>query len=65
MENRKFKCYDCGHQWDLPHGNGQMGINLKCPKCNSSNVHRVNGGGYGGRRGLCRSNQSMLREDKN
>ncbi|NYT03840.1 MAG: hydrogenase maturation nickel metallochaperone HypA [Candidatus Methanofastidiosa archaeon] len=54
MENRKFKCYNCNYEWDLPHGNGQMGINLSCPKCNSSNVHRLNSGRHGGRRGVIR-----------
>ncbi len=54
MENRKFKCYNCNYEWDLPHGKGQMGINLSCPKCNSSNVHRLNSGRHGGRRGVIR-----------
>ena len=55
MENRKFKCYECNYEWELPQGNGQMGINLKCPKCNGTNVHRIDSGRHGARMGFCRS----------
>jgi predicted DNA-binding protein (UPF0251 family) len=36
--NRKFKCSDCGQEWDIPHGTGRPDV---CPKCNSRNIHRV------------------------
>ncbi len=57
---RKFKCYDCGHEWQVPHGTGRPNV---CPKCGSKNIHRSEddrghargnrqGGGSGqGRRG--------------
>jgi predicted DNA-binding protein (UPF0251 family) len=35
---RKFKCYDCGHEWEEPHGTGRPD---KCPKCGSTNIHRT------------------------
>lgn len=37
---RTFKCYDCGHTWQLPHGEGGRGIDLTCPECGSHNIHR-------------------------
>ncbi|MFO8035142.1 MAG: hypothetical protein R6U57_00730 [Anaerolineales bacterium] len=47
---REFKCYDCGHTWELPFGQGGRGVDQVCPECGSSNVHRV-GGEYGRGRG--------------
>jgi len=38
---REFKCYDCQHTWQLPHGQGGRGVEQTCPKCASSNVHRA------------------------
>jgi hypothetical protein len=47
---RTFKCYDCSHTWQLPHGQGGMGSSLSCPECQSRNVHREPGDrGWGGR----------------
>lgn len=34
---RKFKCYDCGSEWELPYGTGKP---EECPKCKSKNIHR-------------------------
>ena len=36
---RKFKCYDCGFEFELPHGTGRPEI---CPKCKGINIHRSN-----------------------
>ena len=36
--NRKFRCLDCGHEWEEPHGRGRPG---SCPKCESKNIHRA------------------------
>ena len=36
--NRKFKCLDCGHEWEEPHGRGRPDA---CPKCGSKNIHRA------------------------
>lgn len=44
---RKFKCEDCKHIWELPFGTGKKGIEMKCPKCKSSNIHRIDYGGHG------------------
>jgi DNA-directed RNA polymerase subunit RPC12/RpoP len=38
---RTFKCFDCGHTWQLPFGQGGMGSGLSCPECKSRNVHRA------------------------
>ena len=38
MTQRKFTCYDCGHQWELPYGTGRPQV---CPKCGSQNLHRA------------------------
>jgi predicted Zn-ribbon and HTH transcriptional regulator len=35
---RKFRCYDCQHTWELPHGTGRPG---SCPACKSGNIHRA------------------------
>lgn len=37
---REFQCYDCGHTWEIPFGEGGQGVDLTCPKCGSKNVHR-------------------------
>jgi predicted DNA-binding protein (UPF0251 family) len=34
--NRKFKCLDCSHEWEEPHGTGRPSV---CPKCGSKNIH--------------------------
>jgi len=55
---RKFRCSDCNHAWEIPHGTGRP---ADCPKCRSSHIHRaaedrgwVRGGGPSRRgRGLC------------
>ena len=38
MVQRKFKCYDCGHEWELPYGTGRPET---CPHCHSPNLHRA------------------------
>jgi len=39
MEKRTFKCFECNHIWE-----GEFGIARpsECPKCNSTNIHRIN-----------------------
>jgi uncharacterized protein len=47
---RKFKCHDCQHAWEVPHGTGRP---AGCPSCQSMNIHRDDAGrGFaaGGRR---------------
>jgi predicted DNA-binding protein (UPF0251 family) len=36
--NRTFKCLDCGHEWEEPHGTESPDA---CPKCGNKNVHRA------------------------
>jgi predicted DNA-binding protein (UPF0251 family) len=35
---REFRCYDCQHTWELPHGTGRPG---NCPSCKGGNIHRA------------------------
>ena len=49
MTTRKFRCYDCGNEWEVPHGTGGMGRQMKCPQCGSNNIHRVDSGPRSGR----------------
>jgi predicted DNA-binding protein (UPF0251 family) len=61
MMQRQFLCYDCNNQWDEAFGTGRP---AKCPKCESTNIHRApqdrgwarggSGGGFGRGRGRCR-----------
>ena len=48
---RKFKCESCKYEWEEPFGTGKRGIEMKCPKCNSRAIHRIDYKGHGfGRR---------------
>jgi len=52
---RKFRCYECQHSWELPHGTGQPG---ECPSCKSGNIRRSEedrgyAGGPGRGQGRC------------
>jgi len=44
---RQLKCEKCGHTWEVPFGTGKRGIEMKCPKCSSKIVHRVDQSGHG------------------
>ena len=37
VTQRKFLCYDCKNEWDVPFGTGRP---AECPKCQSKNIHR-------------------------
>ena len=50
-ETRHFKCYACNHEWSVPYGTGQSGLQMKCPKCASTNIHRAETGEPGRGRG--------------
>ncbi len=50
-EQRKFKCADCGHEWQVAYGTGKPGREMVCPKCGSRNIHRADSRGRG--RGQC------------
>lgn len=43
---RKFKCDECGHEFDVPFGEKGQGRDLKCPECGGK-PHRVDTGGKG------------------
>jgi len=54
---RRFKCYACNHEWEVPYGTGRP---QECPQCKSTDIHRAEedrgyarrgGPGYG--RGRC------------
>jgi DNA-directed RNA polymerase subunit RPC12/RpoP len=59
IPTRKFKCLDCGHEFEEPFGKPRWLI--KCPNCGSQNIVRVDiergrgaGRGAGWRGGWCR-----------
>ncbi len=37
---RHFKCNHCDNSWEVPFGTGQRGIDLFCPRCESSSICR-------------------------
>lgn len=41
---RKFKCAACGHEFEVPHGTGGTGRDMKCPECGGL-LHRADAGG--------------------
>ena len=60
VAQRKFTCFDCKHQFQVPYDTGKPGAQMTCPKCGSANVHRAAGdrgyarsgsGGFGTGRG--------------
>lgn len=53
MDTRIFVCSACGHEWQVPFGTGRPRV---CPRCDSPNLHRSEGGrGFGGGgHGRCR-----------
>jgi len=69
LPKRKFQCLDCGNEFEEPFGKPRW--MLKCPKCQSENIVRVNvptnrewEGGRGrrkGRRGWDRGRQNCRR----
>ena len=48
---RKFKCTACEHEFEVPHGTGQRGDQMTCPKCKAQ-VIRLDGGCGGKGRGF-------------
>ena len=40
MEPRHFVCGECAHAWDVPHGEGGRGCEMKCPQCGAQSVSR-------------------------
>lgn len=39
-DKRIFVCQDCQHEWSIPFGTGQRGIEMICPQCRSNNLVR-------------------------
>jgi len=38
---RRFKCFDCGNDWQLPCGVGPRGSEISCPECEGREVFRL------------------------
>ncbi len=53
IPKRKFQCLECGHKFEEPFGKPRW--MLKCPKCGSENIVRVDAPAGGWGRGYCRS----------
>lgn len=47
LAKRRFRCGACAHEFDVPFGTGQRGIEVKCPDCNTQAVHRIDERGHG------------------
>ena len=47
QKKRKFKCEKCKHVWEKEFGTGKMGVEMKCPECDSELVHRIDQKGHG------------------
>lgn len=37
LAQRKFRCSNCKHTWEIPYGTGRP---VNCPSCKSRNIHR-------------------------
>ncbi|NLK07939.1 MAG: DUF134 domain-containing protein [Firmicutes bacterium] len=46
---RKFRCLGCNHEFDLPFGSGQRGLDARCPECDTTGAQRVGERGRGKR----------------
>lgn len=58
VNERKFMCGDCQHQWQVPYGTGRPDA---CPQCQSRNVHRAPEERGHGRQRRCRQGQGRGR----
>jgi predicted DNA-binding protein (UPF0251 family) len=38
MVKRKFRCSECGYDWEVAYGKGRPDV---CPQCRSTNIHRA------------------------
>ena len=38
---RYFKCFDCGHLWEIIFWEESEGTRMACPECKSLNVHQI------------------------
>lgn len=52
---RRFKCYTCSHEFEVPFGNGQRGMDMPCPSCGKGPVGRLSNGMQNGRMETCGS----------
>ena len=56
MQERKFQCQNCNHQWSIPFGTGRPG---NCPQCQGNSIFRADRGQ--GRAGCGRSGKNQRR----
>lgn len=38
---RRFNCGKCGHEWEVPCGQGPCSSEMTCPQCGSQDVFRI------------------------
>ncbi|MBW2980647.1 DUF134 domain-containing protein [Candidatus Woesearchaeota archaeon] len=50
MSERKFKCYKCENEFEVPYGTPRPD---KCGKCGSTDIHRADNQGRGLGKGAC------------
>lgn len=59
---RRFKCTACSHEFEVPFGNGQKGIDMTCPKCGQGLAQRISDSVRDGRIEMCgRANRRCKR----
>lgn len=47
VAKREFRCRACGHEFEVPFGTGQRGVEITCPRCGAGEVHRTDQNGHG------------------
>ncbi|UCF93903.1 MAG: DUF134 domain-containing protein [Desulfobacterales bacterium] len=58
VEERRFQCQDCQHEWRLPFGTGRP---MDCPQCQGANVFRALSNREPARRGKNDPNRERCR----
>src|SRR6056297_1541422 len=41
LAKRKFRCDNCGHEFEKPFGDGVRGRDVACPECNEKRIRRI------------------------
>ncbi|MGE5594030.1 MAG: DUF134 domain-containing protein [Betaproteobacteria bacterium] len=47
VAKREFQCQACGHEFEVPFGTGQRGVEITCPECGATEVNRTDQDGHG------------------
>jgi predicted DNA-binding protein (UPF0251 family) len=58
---RKFRCHDCQHSWEMPFGTGRL---ENCPSCKGYNIQRAEDKRYAKRTERCLPSQLLTRKHR-